>query len=493
MTDYFLSIDQGTTSTRAILFSKTGEVIDIAQEAFPQHFPQNGWVEHNPNDLWQTTLSTCQNVMRKNGVQPDRIISIGITNQRETTLVWNKKTGEPIYNAIVWQDRRTSEYCDTLVEQGLENTVQAKTGLLIDSYFSATKLRWLLNHIPGAREAADRGELAFGTVDTFLLWHLTGGKQHLTDASNASRTMMFNIHTQEWDDELLALFNVPMSMLPEVKDSAADFGVSAIEHFEREIPIHAMAGDQQAALFGQACFEPGMVKSTYGTGCFVIANTGNKPVASQHRLLTTVGYRINGETTYALEGSIFNAGTAVEFLRTQMGLFESANDIEPMARQAADPLNVYFVPAFTGLGAPFWDADARGAMLGLTRDSTKYDMVAAALQAVAFQTNDLKTAMQSDGIETEVYRVDGGMASNNIVLQNLANISNAAVDRPDVIETTALGVACLAGLQSGVFESLEDIAKTWQSQTRFVPAINQTKRDAMVRGWNDAVSRVTTR
>ncbi len=492
MSDYLLSIDQGTTSSRAILFSTSGALIHSAQQEFEQIFPDNGWVEHNPGDLWRTVLKTCQQVIAEADVRAEDIRSIGITNQRETTLLWDRHTGEPVYNAIVWQDRRTSDQCRKLLEAGWEQTIREKTGLLIDAYFSATKLQWLLNEVPGARLRAERGDLLFGTVDTFLLWHLTGGRAHLTDATNASRTLLFNIHEQQWDSDLLALFDIPISVLPEVMDSAADFGHTDPELFGCTIPIQGMAGDQQASLFGQACFHPGMVKSTYGTGCFLMANTGQQALLSENRLLTTVAYRLNGVTTYALEGSIFSAGATVQWLRDGLNMIRDAREAETMATRLTQPTSVYFVPAFTGLGAPHWDPLARAAILGMTRGTTADDIAAAALQSVAFQTRDLQLAMQSDGLAADNFRVDGGMATNNYVLQFLADILAVQVDRPVVTETTALGVAYLAGLQAGVFESLPAIEKSWQMHRRFVPQMSPQERLQCIDGWQDAVCRIKT-
>ncbi|WP_428035260.1 glycerol kinase GlpK [Amphritea sp.] len=490
MSGYLLSIDQGTTSSRAVLFTTEGRVHALAQEEFSQKFPQDGWVEHNPDDLWGTVLATCRKVLAENALSTDDIIAIGITNQRETTLVWDRHTGVPIYNAIVWQDRRTSEYCEKLSAQGVEALISSKTGLLIDPYFSATKICWLLEQIPGAREKAERGDLVFGTVDTYLLWQLTGGKVHRTDATNASRTMLFNIHTQEWDPELLELFDIPASMLPEVLDSSADFGVTAKALLGAEIPILGVAGDQQAALFGQTCFTTGMAKSTYGTGCFLMLNTGDKALVSTNRLLTTVAYRLNGKTTYALEGSIFIAGATIQWLRDGLQLIKGAAEAEPLACQTPLDHGVYLVPAFTGLGAPYWDPNARGAIFGLTRDTGIKEIVTAGLQSVCYQTKDLQKAMESDGVRPTTLRVDGGMVVNNWVLSFLSDILGATVDRPEIIETTALGVAYLAGLQAGVFESLETLQSMWHCDKRFEPTMSKSDRDEFYAGWQDAVRRV---
>lgn len=490
MKKYILSIDQGTTSTRSILFSTEGTICHSAQEEFPQHFPQDGWVEHEPEDLWQSVLSTCAKVFAQAAIQPEQIGTIGITNQRETTLIWDRATGVPIYRAIVWQDRRTSAYCETLKAAGHEGRINAKTGLLIDPYFSATKIRWILDQVPGAQERAERGELAFGTVDSYLIWHLTGGAVHRTDATNASRTLIFNIHKQEWDSELLELFNIPASLLPEVMDSSADFGITDPSIFGAAIPINGVAGDQQAALFGQTCFRPGMAKSTYGTGCFLMLNTGTKALTSESRLLTTVAYRLKGETCYALEGSIFAAGTTIQWLRDGLKLIGNAGETESLAQQTAANHGVYLVPAFTGLGAPYWDPSARGAIFGLTRDTGIKEIVTAGLQSVCYQTKDLQKAMESDGVRATALRVDGGMVVNNWVLQFLADMLGATVDRPTIIETTALGAAYLAGLQAGYFESLETLEKLWQCERTFSPQISKAQRDDYYSGWKTSVNRV---
>ncbi len=492
MSGYLLAIDQGTTSSRAILFSSDGNIVNTAQQEFTQHFPHDGWVEHEPNDIWQTVLDCCLQVLKESGVKANELAGIGITNQRETTLVWDRKTGKPVYRAIVWQDRRTSDYCAELNAQGHEAVVNEKTGLLLDPYFSATKLRWILDNVPLAKERAEKGELAFGTVDTFLLWHLTGGDEHRTDATNASRTMLFNIHTQQWDDELLKLFDIPASLLPEVMDSAADFGVCDPELLGASVPVLGIAGDQQAALIGQACFSVGMAKATYGTGCFLILNTGDEALKSNNRLLTTVAYRLNGKVSYALEGSIFIAGAAIQWLRDGLKLLESASDSEDIARSTSVDHGVYMVPAFTGLGAPHWDPDARGALLGLTRDTGIAEVVTSGLQSVCYQTRDLLEAMANDGIQLDSLRVDGGMVANDWVLQFLADILDVEVDRPEVIETTALGAAYLAGLQAGIFDSLETVEKQWQCQQSFNPQLPGESRDKLYAGWQNAVARVRT-
>lgn len=490
MTKYILSIDQGTTSTRAILFSTEGTLCNSAQEEFTQHFPEDGWVEHEPEDLWQSVLSTCAKVFAEAAIEPEQIATIGITNQRETTLIWDRATGVPIYRAIVWQDRRTSAYCETLKAAGHESRITEKTGLLIDPYFSATKIRWILDQVPGAQARAERGELAFGTVDSYLIWHLTNGAVHRTDATNASRTLIFNIHNQEWDRELLELFAIPASLLPDVLDSSADFGITDPSIFGAAIPINGVAGDQQAALFGQTCFRPGMAKSTYGTGCFLMLNTGTQALKSDSRLLTTVAYRLNGVTCYALEGSIFAAGTTIQWLRDGLKLIGNADETESLAEQTATNHGVYLVPAFTGLGAPYWDPSARGAIFGLTRDTGIKEIVTAGLQSVCYQTKDLQKAMESDGVRATALRVDGGMVVNNWVLQFLADMLGATVDRPTIIETTALGAAYLAGLQAGYFESLEALEKLWQCERTFSPQISKAQRDDYYSGWKTSVNRV---
>lgn len=491
MSQYLLAIDQGTTSSRAIVFSAQGLPVTSAQQEFKQYFPKDGWVEHDGEEIWLTTLKVCREALQNSGLQASEIAAIGITNQRETTLVWDAATGTPIHPAIVWQDRRTADYCAGLKEKGHEAAVAAKTGLLIDPYFSATKIRWILDTVPGARERAERGELRFGTVDSFLLWRLTEGRSHKTDATNASRTLLFNIHSQQWDQELLDLFEIPRSLLPEVLDCAADFGTTTVELLGAAIPVLGMAGDQQAALIGQACFQPGMVKSTYGTGCFMIQNTGTTPVASQHRLLTTVGYRLKGQTTYAVEGSIFVAGAAVQWLRDGIKLISHARDTEALAEATGDACGVYLVPAFTGLGAPYWDPRARGAIFGLTRDTGIKEIVTAGLQSVCYQTCDLLEAMRQDGAAApSALRVDGGMVVNNWVMQFLADILGVPVERPEVTETTALGVAYLAGLQLGLYASLDDIARMWHRDRRFEPCMGEAHRARLYDGWLDAVKRV---
>lgn len=493
MTHYILAVDQGTTSSRAILFTTEGQIQHTAQQEFPQYFPNDGWVEHRPDDIWQSVLTTCQEVIGKLDLSKDRVCAMGITNQRETTLVWDRATGEPISRAIVWQDRRTSDYCKQLRgTAGLEKRVRKKTGLLIDPYFSATKLRWMLDAIPGARARAKNGELAFGTVDTYLLWMLTEGKVHRTDATNASRTMLFNIHSQEWDEELLEIFDIPRSLLPEVMDSADDFGVSDKALFGVEIPILGVAGDQQAALFGQACFQAGMAKSTYGTGCFMMMNTGDQALNSKNQLLTTVAYRLNGKVVYALEGSIFVAGATIQWLRDGLKLINQTNEAETLARDTPLSHGVYMVPAFTGLGAPYWDPDARGAIFGLTRNTGIKEIVTAGLQSVCYQTKDLQKSMETDGVRPVSLRVDGGMAANAWFLQFLADILGARVDVPTVIETTAQGVAFLAGLQAGVFSSIEHIETVWRLQSSYDPVMTKRERDEFYMGWKQSVKRVSS-
>jgi glycerol kinase len=490
MKKYLLAIDQGTTSTRAILFSRDSQIIATSQKEFPQHYPADGWVEHESEDIWQTTLSTCRNVLKQANINASDIAGIGISNQRETTIVWDRKTGNPIYRAIVWQDRRTADDCHEKIAAGHEKMCQEKTGLLLDPYFSATKIHWILENVPDARARAERGELAFGTIDTFLLWRLTGGRSHHTDATNASRTLLFNIHTQQWDDELLALFDVPKSLLPTVLDSSANFGVTETSFFNGEIPILGIAGDQQAASFGQACFTPGMVKSTYGTGCFLMLNTGNKVITSHNRLLSTVAYRLKGEVSYAVEGSIFVAGAAVQWLRDTVKLVANANDTAAIAASIPDTGGVYLVPAFTGLGAPYWDPQARGAILGLTRDSGVAHIVRAALEAVCYQTRDLMVSMEKDGAaKLAALRVDGGMVKNDWLTQFLADILQVPIDRPRITETSALGAAYLAGLQAGLYSSLDELTQLWQCERHFKPSMPLSKRDALYTGWLAALKR----
>ncbi|MFD2204570.1 glycerol kinase GlpK [Kiloniella antarctica] len=486
---FILSIDQGTTSSRAIVFDSKGTSLAVSQEEFPQIFPNDGWVEHDPETIWSSTLNVCTRALKDAKKQGIRVATIGITNQRETTVVWDKSTGKPIYNAIVWQDRRTADFCAQLKSDGLEKQVTAKTGLLLDPYFSATKISWILDNVEGARVKAERGELAFGTIDSFLLWRLTGGKEHATDVTNASRTMIFDIHKLSWDEELLKIFNIPASMLPQVKECAAEFGLTDPSVFGSSIPVQGIAGDQQAASFGQTCFEPGDIKSTYGTGCFVLLNTGEKPLTSKNRLLTTIGYRVNGKTAYAIEGAIFMSGAAVQWLRDGLKIIQSASETEALAKSIPDNKGVYLVPAFTGLGAPYWNPHARGAIYGLTRDSGPAEITRATLEAVCYQTRDLFQAMTDDGMTPNALRVDGGMVANNWVMQFLSDTLNLEVNRPAVAETTALGAAYLAGLQHGIYASLDDIKKNWSLDHCFEPQMPAETRDKNLQGWDQAIKR----
>ena len=489
MSNLIIALDQGTTSSRTIIFDQNYQIVEQAQQEFTQHFPEDGWVEHDAMDIWNTTLATAKQAMASAGVTAKDIAAIGITNQRETTVIWDRQTGEPIYNAIVWQDRRTAALCNQLKEQGLETSVTEKTGLLLDPYFSATKVAWIFDNVSGARDRAERGELAFGTVDSWLLWNLTDG-EHATDATNASRTMLYNIHRGDWDDELLELFNVPRSLLPEVKDSAADFGTTSL--LGDPINIYGIAGDQQAATLGQACFDVGMMKSTYGTGCFALLNTGDTAVTSTNRLLTTIAYQLDGKPTYALEGSIFIAGAAVQWLRDGLGIIESASQSGQLAKDADPTQSVYMVPAFTGLGAPWWDADARGALLGLTRGTGPAEIAKAALESVCYQTLDLLNAMRADWTQEAetVLRVDGGMVASDWTMQCLADILQAPVDRPVIAETTALGAAWLAGSRAGVWPDQAGFAASWKLESNFAPQMSVEDRDIKVAGWNKAVRRV---
>ncbi len=485
-----LAIDQGTTSSRAIVFDPQGREIATAQEEFPQHYPADGHVEHDPEDIWRTTLATARAAFESAEAGGHKVAAIGITNQRETTLVWDRKTGAPIYRAIVWQDRRTADLCATLKSQNLEPQIQTKTGLLLDPYFSSTKAAWLLDNVDGARAKAENGELAFGTVDTYLIWRLTGGAAHVTDATNASRTNLYNIHNGEWDPELLEIFRVPAQMLPAVLDCAAEFGTTEPSLFGRPLPIYGVAGDQQAATVGQCCFAPGTIKSTYGTGCFVVLNTGADAVASKNRLLTTIAYRIDGATTYALEGSIFVAGAAVQWLRDEMGLIKSAGETEGLAAKLDGNAGVYLVPAFTGLGAPHWEPEARGAIFGLTRATGPAEIARATLESVCYQTADLFDAMAQDGVTPTGLRVDGGMVANNWLCQFLADTLNLTVDRPRVMETTALGAAYLAGLKAGIYGSLDEVTSQWQCEARFDPKMDAGTRDDLLKSWHEAVQKV---
>jgi glycerol kinase len=481
-----LAIDQGTTSSRAIIFSRSGEILAVRQKELTLHYPHKGWVEQNPLDIWNDTLWACQGVIADAPKEAAHIAAIGITNQRETAIVWDRKTGQPIYNAIVWQDRRTAEACEKLKPH--EKTVQEKTGLLLDPYFSATKIAWILDNVPGARGRADKGELAFGTVDTWLLWNLTNGKTHATDATNASRTSLFNIRTQQWDPELLALFNVPRALLPEVRDTVAGYGAAAQLN---NLKIGGVAGDQQAALIGQACFAPGMVKSTYGTGCFALANSGTEFRVSRNRLLTTVAYRMNGKVTYAIEGSIFVAGAAVQWIRDGLGIIKSAAETEAIAQSVPDSNGVYFLPAFTGLGAPHWNPNARAAIMGLTRESNHKHIVRAALEAQGFQSRDLIEAMSKDtGNKIALIRADGGLVMNGFVCQFIADMTGTPVEIPAVVETTAWGAACAAALYAGVFASPADITKTWKCARRYDPKLPAAEAEKLYKGWQDGISRI---
>lgn len=490
MPDYLLGIDQGTSSSRAVVFDRRLQSVAGAQREFAQSYPKPGWVEHDPELIWKTTVDVARRVIAESGLGSADFAGIGITNQRETTLVWDRESGRCVYPAIVWQDRRTADYCHKLRSEGVERTVTERTGLLIDPYFSATKLAWILDNVDGARRLANKGRLAFGTVDAWLIWRLTNGRAHATDATNACRTMLFNIHTQQWDEELLRILGIPPSLLPEVKDCAADFGTTDASVLGMALPIRGVAGDQQAALVGQAGFEPGMTKATFGTGCFVITNTGQQPVPSRNKLLTTVAYRLSGEVTYAIEGSIFVAGSAVKWLRDDLELIETAAETETIAAGTGIVEHVHVVPAFAGLGAPWWDADARGAILGLTRDSGIAEIVTATLQAVAYQARDLLEAMANDGIAPKVIRVDGGMAANAWLLQFLADILDLTVERPQNIESTVTGAAALAGLQSGILPSLDTIPELWQRDTAFEPRLDGDRRRSLYDGWCEAVARV---
>jgi glycerol kinase len=494
MTGYVLAIDQGTTSSRAILFDPNYRIAAVDQREFEQHFPNSGWVEHEPEDIWNTTLATCRGAIAKAGAAARDIAAIGITNQRETTVVWDRETGKAIHRAIVWQDRRTAEICAGLKQAGEEERVSARTGLLLDPYFSGTKIAWILDNVEGAREAAAAGRLAFGTVDSFLLWRLTGGAVHATDATNASRTLLYDIHDGRWSEELLDLFRVPASMLPEVRDSAADFGETLAKIFGAPIGIAGIAGDQHAATIGQACFRPGMMKSTYGTGCFALLNTGDAAVRSANRLLTTIAYQLDGKPTYALEGSIFVAGAAVQWLRDGLGIIGQAAETGALAEAADANQDVYLVPAFVGLGAPYWDADCRGAIYGLTRATGPGEIARAALEAVCYQTRDLLDAMRGDwgGARETVLRVDGGMVASDWTMQRLADLLDAAVDRPQVMETTALGAAWLAGKQAGFYPDAAQFAESWALERRFTPAMDGPERERKYAGWKDAVGRTLT-
>ncbi len=487
-TPFILAIDQGTTSSRAIVFDRGGRIVADAQEEFEQHYPQDGWVEHDPEDIWRTTIETAQKAFAE-AEKLGEVVAIGVTNQRETTVVWDRADGKPIYNAIVWQDRRTADTCAALKIEDREAHVRARTGLVLDPYFSATKAAWILDQVDGARDRANAGDLAFGTIDSFLIWRLTGGAAHVTDVTNASRTSLYNIHDNRWDDALLDIFNVPAAVLPEVKDCAASFGETDPEIFGRPVPICGVAGDQQAAAFGQACFAKGDVKSTYGTGCFVIANTGDKVVDSKNNLLSTIAWRLDGATTYALEGSIFIAGAAVQWLRDELKIIKDAAETQALAESIETNNGVYLVPAFTGLGAPHWAPEARGAVYGLTRGAGRAELARAALESVAYQTADLTAAMAADGAAPQSLRVDGGMVANDWIMQFLSDIIDIKVERPKVLETTALGAAYLAGLQAGVFKDTDEIAEARRVDARFQPAMAPEVRNAALAGWKKALER----
>lgn len=492
---FILALDQGTTSSRAIVFDRDGQALSIAQQTFEQHFPQPGWVEHDPQTIWQTQLSTAQRAIAEAGLKANQISAIGITNQRETTVIWDRRTGEPIAPAIVWQDRRTVESCEALKRMGMEKTIHQKTGLLLDAYFSATKLAWLLDHVPDARHRAEAGELAFGTIDSWLTWNLSGGQCHVTDSSNASRTLLFNLQTMNWDDELLSLFDIPRAILPQIVDSNAIVGESRPDLLGAAIPLAARVGDQQAAMFGQACFDEGCAKNTYGTGCFMLLNTGNEPVLSQNRLLTTVGWTLNSESptsqsTYCLEGSVFMGGATIQWLRDQLGFIQDAADVQTLAAQVPDSGDVYLVPAFTGMGAPHWDGHARGMLIGMTRGTGRAHIARAALEGIALQVADVLSAMQADAHQplTEL-RVDGGASASDLLMQIQADLLGIPVVRPKVLETTALGAAYLAGLSVGVWQSRQDLAQHWQMDRRFEPAMGELARKHKVQRWHEALAR----
>ena len=488
---YVLSIDQGTTSSRGVIFDKNYEIVSIGQKEFTQFFPDSGWVEHDPEEIWMSTLESCHSALKESKIDPSQIRAVGITNQRETTVVWDKDTGKPIYNAIVWQDRRTSDQCQNLKDLGHESLVNEKTGLLLDPYFCATKIAWILDNVSGARQKANEGQLLFGTIDCFLMWRLSNQQIHSTDATNACRTMLYNIHDGCWDEDLLKLFDIPSSMLPKVCDNAADFGKVDESIFGSEIPITASIGDQPSALVGQACFQPGMVKSTYGTGCFVLINTGYEPVKSNNKLLTTLAFQVNGKTCYALEGSIFVAGAAVQWLRDGLKFIESAQESESLAMQADDSQDVYLVPAFVGLGAPYWDPDCRGALFGMTRNTGPAEITKATLESVCYQTSDLLSAIAKDLGEGKLsaIRVDGGMAASNWTMQMLSDLVELPVDRPKNLETTALGAAYLAGMQIGFYPSMSDFSNSWQSDSQFNSKMKSDSRERKLAGWKDAVKR----
>lgn len=489
MEKYILALDQGTTSSRAILFNKEGEVVHVAQREFKQYFPKTGWVEHNANEIWSSILAVIASVLTEKNIQPEQIAGIGITNQRETTVVWDKNSGTPVYNAIVWQSRQTADICEQFIEKGYSSLFKDKTGLLIDPYFSGTKVKWILDNVEGAREKAKQGDLLFGTIDTWIVWKLTDGKVHVTDYSNASRTLMYNIYELKWDEELLEILDVPMSMLPKVRPSSEIYGYVSTKHFFGvEVSIAGIAGDQQAALFGQGCFNPGMVKNTYGTGCFMLMNTGEKAVKSNQGLLTTIAWGIDGEVEYALEGSIFVAGSAIQWLRDGLRMFRDSSESERYATRVESTDGVYVVPAFVGLGTPYWDSDVRGAVFGLTRGTTKEHFIRATLESLAYQTKDVLSAMETDSeIQLKTLRVDGGAVKNNFLMQFQSDLLNVPVERPLVNETTALGAAYLAGLAVGFWKSKEDIVMNWKLDRKFEPKMNDEKRTALYKGWKKAV------
>ena len=494
MTKYILAFDQGTTSSRTIVFNHNGDMLSVAQKEFQQIFPQPAWVEHDPDEIWSTQIGVANEALARIGIRASDIAAIGITNQRETTIAWERKTGKPIYNAIVWQDRRTAAVCDELKTAGHEATFQKKTGLVIDAYFSGTKLKWLLDNVPDARQQAERGELAFGTVDSWLIWKLTGGELHITDATNASRTLLFNIHTQQWDDELLSILDIPRGILPQVQSSSEVYGYTSEGLLGSRIAIAGIAGDQQAATFGQASLQSGMAKNTYGTGCFLLLNTGDKPIPSYHKLLTTIAWRINGRTDYALEGSVFIAGAVVQWLRDGLGIIKHSADVEPLANSVPDNGGVYFVPAFVGLGAPYWDSYARGAIAGLTRGSKGAHIARAALESIAYQTADVIDAMRQDsGLNLSELRVDGGASRNNLLMQFQADILGVPVIRPKITETTALGAAYLAGLAVGYWESEAEIVQQWQVEKQFEPTISADHRQVLRESWRQAIAQVRYR
>ncbi|WP_433944791.1 glycerol kinase GlpK [Paenibacillus sp. SN-8-1] len=489
MEKYIMSLDQGTTSSRAILFNKQGEIVYTAQREFPQYFPHPGWVEQNANEIWSSILAVIASCLAESGVKPSQIEGIGITNQRETTVVWDKETGVPIYNAVVWQSRQTAGICDELKAAGLDGLFREKTGLLIDAYFSGTKVKWILDHVEGSRERAERGELLFGTIDTWLIWKLSGGAVHVTDYSNASRTLMYNIHELKWDDELLEILDIPKAMLPEVRPSSEVYGHTADYHFfGQQVPIAGAAGDQQAALFGQACYEQGMVKSTYGTGCFMLMNTGTEPVVSKHGLITTIAWGINGKVEYALEGSIFVGGSAIQWLRDGLRMFRDSKDSEQYAARVESTDGVYLVPAFVGLGSPYWDSEVRGAMFGLTRGTTKEHFIRATLESLAYQTKDILNVMEQDsGIPVKTLRVDGGAVKNNFLMDFQSDILGLPVERPVINETTALGAAYLAGLAIGYWKDQDEICEKWSLERVFEPKMDEERKNKLYEGWKRAV------